>query len=597
MDILLREVRVRADGVEEYHDTELTVDDVTVGSAPDRVIQLLGAGIAREHAEIRTSGDRIRISCERGCKVKVGDKEVGSITLTQGDRVELGGHRLDFIAPPAGFDLAIEIRRDTDVQSSAFEEAFQTHLHETWLGKRGPAWALLAIVLALTLAVPLVLALQSTDAETTDEPSTLSAARLAVAAKSLTVVPTDRLWSTGPLLPAHQLAIGDDCATCHKTLFERVQDDSCTKCHGTIRDHVTVERTQLLVLETHRCATCHLEHNEPPGLIVRADSLCTDCHADPDAWRPHAELDPVTGFALDTHPTFDAHLLKAVETDAGTGLVFDWQVRIQPVLGAEEESHLKFPHDVHLDDTRVQNPATGNPIGCADCHVLSPDQEHFLPITMEAHCRSCHDLKFDPDDPTRELPHGNTRDAILTIEGHFMSRFADPNATRREDTRRRRPDRDRESDNCTAGVFVCGKQRTEREAVNQFTRRGCVTCHDVNDSGSSDLTTRFQVYPVRLQSDYFPVARFDHTSHLTQRDASGDDACLTCHAADTAQSSDVLLIPDVDNCVECHGDTAVADKITLQCVDCHAYHPLRDRARPRPTVIEGGDEESPPPAL
>jgi len=438
---------------------------------------------------------------------------------------------------------------------------------------------LLLVVVALTLGVPLLLALQSSTSEAGVEASTLSAARLAVAAKSQALVPTDRLWSTGPLLPAHQLAIGDDCATCHTTLFARVQDEACAKCHEKISDHVTLERTQLLALDTHRCATCHLEHNEPASLIVRADSLCTDCHENPDAWRPHAELDPVTGFAESTHPKFAAHLLKATESDAGTGLVFDWNVHIESVAGAGEESHLKFPHDVHLDGARVQNPTSGAPMGCTDCHALSPDQEHFLPITMEAHCRSCHDLKFDPEDPTRELPHGNTRDAILTIEGHFMSKYADPNAVRREDTRRRLPDRDQESDNCTAGIYACGTQRTEREAVNQFTRRGCVTCHDVNDNGSDDLTTRFQVYPVRLQGDYFPVARFDHVSHLTQRDASGDAACLTCHAADTAQTSEVLLVPDVDNCVECHGDTTISDKITLQCVDCHAYHPLKSRDR------------------
>ncbi len=35
------------------------------------------------------------------------------------------------------------------------------------------------------------------------------------------------------------------------------------------------------VVPVERCAVCHVEHNEPSHLIVRADQLCTDCHAEP----------------------------------------------------------------------------------------------------------------------------------------------------------------------------------------------------------------------------------------------------------------------------------------------------------------------------
>ena len=568
MDVLLREVTTRPDGIEEYHDTEVNVDEVTLGAAPDRVIQLLGEGIAREHAVVKGSGGRARVVCAGRSRIDVGGKTVRSANLAEGDRFEIGGHTLELIAAPAGFDLAIGIHRNLDVQSSAFEEAFSTSLTETWLSKRGPAWALLVLVLLLTLVVPLLLSAP-------DAPSAAGRGDAAVLREAAThpLVPTDRLWSTGPILPAHQLVIGDDCSACHMHLFQRVQDDACTTCHELTLDHVASARAALFDAPPERCATCHLEHNEPPSLVVRADRLCTDCHASPEQFSPHAELDAVTGFTRETHPAFDVYLLKAVTSDGGTGLVFDWRVNVEPLADATEESHLKFPHDVHLDASKVQKPGDGTAMSCADCHALSADQEHFQPITMEAHCRDCHDLQFDQTDPGRELPHGDPLEVVLTIEGHFMRKYADPNASRGGTTRRRLPDRERESDVCTDGVFECGRRRTEREAMNQFTRRGCVTCHDVNDNGGTDLYSRFQVYPVQLASDYFPTALFNHASHLTQEGVTGDGACITCHAADVAPSSEVVLVPDIDNCVECHGDATVPERVTLQCIDCHAYHP------------------------
>src|SRR4029453_13554200 len=103
--------------------------------------------------------------------------------------------------------------------------------------------------------------------------------------------------------------------------------------------------------------------------------------------------------------------------------------------------NLKFPHDVHLDASKVRKPSDSAALGCSDCHGLTADKEHFLPVTMVGHCLSCHDLKFDPKDPTRELPHGQPTEAILAIEGHYLRKFGDPNIGARVETTRRLPDR------------------------------------------------------------------------------------------------------------------------------------------------------------
>jgi len=90
---------------------------------------------------------------------------------------------------------------------------------------------------------------------------------------------------------------------------------------------------------------------------------------------------------------------------------------------------------------------------------------------------------------------------------------------------------------------------------------------------TDDLLGRYQVAPVKLTPDFDRTARFDHSAHLTQRDARADDACLTCHAADTSTASTDVLMPDIQQCVTCHGDRAQRDLIPVDCVDCHSFHP------------------------
>ncbi len=547
MDVLLREVRRRADGRSEYIDTEIGGDVFTVGSAPDCALQLLGDGIGPRHAGIRGAS----LQCEGGHRVVRNGQSTAKAKLSLGDVVEIGGHRLTVIEAPAGFDLAIELLRDASVEASAYESAFKTDLEQTWLGRRRPAWILLVLVLIASFAVPFALRYMKVE--------------------SPVGVVTDVTWSSGPLLPAHQLAMGDDCSACHVAPFQKVTDAACQTCHENLADHFHDDLEVDGAVE--RCAVCHREHNEPGTLIVTADSLCVDCHETAQPTRGGGRTDVATGFEIDVHPAFDAHLLKSVARPAGTGFFYDWRFEVTAVAGAEERSNLKFPHDVHLDPEKVQSTSTAEALVCGDCHQLSADKEHFQVITMEQHCRSCHDLRFDETDPERELPHGEPLEAILAIEGHFLKKYSDPDGYKAERVKRRLPDRPVADDRCTGAPYTCATRKTLTESINQFTVRGCVTCHAVEDNGSPDVYSRFQVLPIRLAVDYFPGARFDHFSHMTQKDARGDDACLTCHAADTAAASEALLIPDIDNCVQCHSGSASADRVVLGCIECHAYHP------------------------
>jgi hypothetical protein len=548
VNVLIRETTHGAAGATVY-DREFSGPTLTFGSAPDCALQILGRGVARQHGELQASAGGIRVRCFGSNTVRINGEAKRTANLAVGDAFELAGATVGVEAAPAGFDAAISLVPARSVTPADLEGAYVTALDQTWLSRRRPAWVLAVLVLTLGLIVPWL-----------------------IPAERLPAPLSDRIWSSGPLHPAHGVAIGDDCRACHVKPFQRVQDVQCLACHQQTTDHAAADLAAHVGLDTTRCASCHKEHNTPMHLTISDDALCTDCHAMPD-W-PDNRLASARGFTLATHPAFAADLLVSTAEERGTGLTYEWYRQSVPLPEAVDRSNLKFPHDLHLDPERVQTMDTGAALACADCHRLQPDNEHFEPISMERDCRDCHDLKFDRQAPDRELPHGDPSEVLLTMEGHFMRLYADPDVGEPDRARRRLPDRGADADRCDGPAYLCARDRTAREAETQFTRRGCVTCHEVVTHDTPDLLARYQVVPVRLTPDFFTAARFDHRAHLTQRDASGDAACLLCHAADTSTASSDVLMPDVDACVACHGDHRQRGLVPLHCMDCHAFHPL-----------------------
>ena len=547
MLVLIRETSLNASAA-PFHDHELEVKEISFGSAPDSALQILGHGVGRRHGSLTASGAGLRLTCARGHSVMLAGKPVNRATLAPGDSLELAGTTLTVLVPPAGFAAALAVTRAREVAAGDFEAAYRTGLEQTWLSRRKPAWLLALLVLVLGLLLPWL-----------------------VPRDSVPRWASDAIWSPGPLHAAHALTVGADCNACHTVPFQRVQDATCLTCHRAVADHAPAPLASHVGLDTTRCATCHKEHNEPPHLTVTADALCTDCHAAPQ-W-PNNRLAAVSGFALTDHPAFSASLLVSEQQPMGTGFGYTWQTQSSLLPDAVESSNLKFPHDVHLDPARVQDMGSGAALSCGACHELLADNEHFAPITMERHCRDCHDLKFDRRAPDRELPHGNPAEALLVMEGHFMRLFADPDAAEPTQSRRRLPDRSSDSQRCDGPAYLCARESTAREAETQFTRRGCVTCHEVVVHDTRDLLARYQVVPVRLTRDFFTAARFDHMVHLTRGDQTTEALCLSCHEATASSSSSDVLMPDIQTCVACHGDHRSRDLVPLHCIDCHQFHP------------------------
>jgi predicted CXXCH cytochrome family protein len=557
MDVLLRQLRQGSDGAVEYEDTELAVDSLSVGSAADCTIQLLGEGVAATHAIIRGDRQQLSVLCSRGCRVVINGIKTATAALQVGDLIELEGHRLRRVEPPGGFDVAIEIEANTQVAASAYEQAFRTDLNSTWLSKRGAAWGLAVLVVVGAFLIPY---------------GSISSQRAGGSPSPF--LPSDQFWTAGPLIPAHQLAAGKHCGSCHEKIFIHVRDTACRECHKSIADHVqTAKLAKTELGAPQRCAQCHREHHAPAtGLVVRDNTLCVDCHAKSETEFGTLKVKPVTGFSRTAHPAFTVSLIKPNAALNASGLV-EWTAHQEPVATAKEQSNLKFSHSQHLDPAHVTRSSDSRALGCSDCHTLSADGEHFIPVTMQRSCASCHELTFDPGAPDRQLPHGKPRDAVLLIQDYFARKAFDPTPAATSLQRRRLPDQQVEESVCNGPPFTCAMRRAQTEIENQFKTRGCASCHNVTDTHGKDLPDRFEVAPVRLTRDYFPGVHFNHRMHAVQKDKNGDEACLSCHAVKKSKSSVDVFVPDLPKCLECHSDHLVTDRVTLQCSSCHSYHP------------------------
>jgi predicted CXXCH cytochrome family protein len=402
------------------------------------------------------------------------------------------------------------------------------------------------------------------------------------------MLPSDHVWSSGPLANVHRTPeIGSDCQACHLDLFERAPDRGCLDCHAGVTGHVDRSSVSVPLLEAKRCAGCHREHHEPSDLVRDDSELCAECHRRPErqavALGDESLPEPVSGFSEAGHPEFRLALLR-LPPDGG-----DWRLERLPHSSETplERSNLKFPHDLHLDPAKVESLRTGQPLDCASCHVLADDGEHFEAITMERACRDCHSLSFDDDFPRKQLPHGDVEDVLVALEEHYIRKFADPELRGGVRERgRRRPGRSEDAEQCDGTALECGRRQAMQEADNQFSRSGCVTCHEVAAEPERPFLERWKVRAVRIVDDWYPYSRFDHIAHLTRSEArlDGEAACTSCHAAQTSTASEDVLMPGLDNCLQCHGSGGTREtRVALSCRGCHDFHlPFRG-------AMKGGD--------
>jgi hypothetical protein len=526
MAYLIRFISKTAAGGVEHHDRRVDAPAITIGRSTDQVLHLKDRRTRLQHAVIEVKAGVAHISTTAMAGVTVNGRSERSARLNVGDVIEVGGNIIRVIEAPEGYELAIsfELRDDAGREHLVSRWSAPTSGIAGW-SKRKLAWSLVVLVLMFAFALPYLI--------------------------------NEDFFLAGPVNSVHA-SIANDCRACHTTLFRRVPDEACIECHA-VRRH-TVESQHEVLGET-RCAACHLEHNEPPQLVNQHQELCAGCHADLPAG---VELQNAADF-LDEHPDFKVNLKRPVKLEDGTT---GWQVDHLPLAESAiaDLSNLKFNHKVHLDPDGIVTPKGTRVIECAECHSLEPGGARMQAISMDEHCSACHALAFDPDEPTRAVPHGDADAVVQALIEYYSARLlgSDPDAVtqrvRRPGQRLSRTERDR----------VATEARTEalKVAEDLFERRACVNCHTVT---RTDGEIPWRVEPVQLTQLFFPHTSFSHASHDTDK-----KGCDNCHHATQSIDASDLLIPDIGVCRDCHGSGAAprnsSTQVASTCVMCHDFH-------------------------
>ena len=132
---------------------------------------------------------------------------------------------------------------------------------------------------------------------------------------------------------------------------------------------------------------------------------------------------------------------------------------------------------MHLADDGIITPDGRRVIECVECHEPEPGGARMQAINMDQHCSSCHTLAFDPDDPTRTVPHGDAEAVVQSLVEYYSARLLgeDPDAVeqriRRPGQSLTREDRDR--------AAAEARQQALTVAADLFERQACANCHEV----------------------------------------------------------------------------------------------------------------------
>jgi pSer/pThr/pTyr-binding forkhead associated (FHA) protein len=522
---------------------------LTIGRDSFQDLQLPDPQVEPRHAIIRPDAGRLRIErCTRQ-RIRVNGVWRSVATLSEGDSVQIGATTI--IVRRARRDASVQLEVESpEAQEAELSAQHALSLRATRLSAQLWSWMLVLGIIAVFL-VP-----------------ALSAALYAPARpilRSNGLLPSDRLWQTGPLHPSHR-SIGGNCNACHLTPFRRVGNAQCTTCHKNVQHHVDVRTSDVALFGQQRCGDCHVEHERPSILIQRDSRLCTDCHAHLKQLKGNTELVNVADFGAD-HPDFRPTMLERSSSSTPP----QWHpVRSPRGVRAEEHSNLIFSHAEHLKPKGIKSPTGYEVMKCQDCHQPNTGGRQMLSIRMEAHCSRCHSLLFDEHDPSTAVPHGDLKRVFETLQGHFIRTYLDSPSPpdQRTSSGARRP-------GAEAEIMTREQQRRARDWADRqslliarelLEKRVCVECHRVTRVPGATGFNQWQVEPVRITQDWMPLARFSHASHATT-------ACTTCHAkaAGSKTSTDVLM-PSIAVCRQCHGGAADTGKLASDCGMCHTFH-------------------------
>ncbi len=600
---LIKKIKKLSGGREFVKEETVEKNDITIGRSTDSDIYLPDLRVALSHARIATRGKNGFVISALGDKpVQLGNRFGRGFSFGKGEKavLRLGSFEVIVTREANGpITVAIEqLAQDALIKPDRDEKRIFS-LSKTIWGKRSTAWLGLVSLLAVFLILPIVWF------------ATGNQSHILAGHKP------DEAWLSGPVSVAHS-SIAEDCQSCHKQAFQSVTDAVCLDCHTELPDHADkgdmrvatpdagVIGSQLNQLSNlfgrppERCSSCHSEHNGSEGVILTAQSLCSDCHTGMDERLPDTNILNTADFGND-HPEFRVTLVE-VQPDNAEPL---WQ-RVSLDKNPVEKSGLKFPHDLHLDKTGgVANMTADMPeeyggrdsLECADCHTLDAGGAMFAIPRMEKNCAACHSLAFDQiGEELRTLRHGKPKEVIASMRDFYTAQALFEITDQSEISDRRRPGAAARlaEDKRRREAIARAEQRTNIAVASIFSEGGaCFDCHNIIEPMTGNVED-YDIQKVVLSNRFMPKALFVHDEHDT-----GELECASCHKAEDSDKATDVLMPKIAECQDCHGGEDAKHKIPSTCIMCHGFHEgdhpdivpaLREAARvwPRRREISGG---------
>ncbi len=572
MDIQVTYISLNRRGQQQRDQQRVAGPLINIGRGTQCQVHLPDPRVALQHAQITVAEAGVTLEAEPG-RIQINGRAVDGAKLALGDRIEVGPYILEVEVPPAGLPLALAVTLAVPLPSFG-SEGQRFVLRPPRVSKRRLAYIGFIGILLLCLLVPIAPDLLGYS-PAPDATSASSSAESVVRTISAKFVQT---WNPGPVSRSHQ-PFGADCRACHASPFVQVTDESCLECHKQIKEHVpAAELTGLgQAFRDTRCAQCHLDHK---GLQMapHAQEMCADCHRDVKIVAADAKSEKATDFGT-AHPEFRLSLMDADKPEVIR------RVRQGKPASPDmvERSNLKFNHKLHLDPDGVRDPegkrdtagtldAQGRRtiLKCADCHQPNEGGRLMAPISMEAHCQSCHSLAFEPQVTKRQVVHGDEAE-IATMLREFYARLVlgdvPPDVNPPKDLPRMRPGAVLTYQERQAALRIADQKANLVLRELFETRKVCSTCHEVTRKADG---AGWKVAPVRITQIWMPQSMFSHAKHTTEK-------CTLCHDVSNSKDSKHIAMPDIKSCRECHiGAAPVAGKVTSDCATCHKFHAGRD---------------------
>jgi hypothetical protein len=247
----------------------------------------------------------------------------------------------------------------------------------------------------------------------------------------------------------------------------------------------------------------------------------------------------------------------------------------------KDPNPLRFNHQLHLASPNV-TPLKGRALECSDCHKPDAAGIYYLKLTFEEHCKSCHSLQFDVNNPGLLVPHGNAghvRAFLRSLPAQYHDFAANQKGLTRQPeiesfvqaqlTRLR--DDYASGEELEQRVFF-GDAHTAPVAnvVAQGNRGpakfpGCAYCHTVAPSEAGPPRVSQPVIPDR----WLIRGEFDHGKHFKV-------ACVKCHEVGRSRETSDVLLPAKASCSECHSPQG---GVASSCSTCHSYHTPRKESK------------------